>query len=437
MSGLALLPVQRRVYPAGDIGGHALGFVNLEGEGFFGVEGYYDEWLAGKPITVEKSFIPFEARLQPDSPAGVNLVLTIDLDIQQVAENTLEKAVTNTGSESGQVLIMDPSNGEILAMAAWPRLDPNRYDLWLDNGELPAEVISPAVAGTFEPGSTFKALVMAAALDNGSISIDDEFVDTGEIEVGGHIIRNWDGEAWGPQTMTGCMQHSLNVCLAYIASQKLGAGPLYSYLESFGIGELSSIDLAGEVKGQLRTPRHPVWTEADLGTNSFGQGMAVTPVQLVTAIASIANQGMMMQPHIVRQVVSSDGAYWPNPTVIGRPISEETAALVNQMLTEALRGESSASLVDGYTLAGKTGTASIPTEFGYDPNKTIASFVGWGPVEDPRFVILVRLDKPGISPWGSVVAAPVFHDLVERLVVFLEIPPTTAVDEIAAIWIED
>lgn len=423
LSGLDLVPAPLRVYPAGSLAGHVLGFVNQEDQGYFGVEGYYDEWLSGKPITIERPMIPPEARLSPDPPAGVNLVLTLDLEIQQMVEIELQKAIESSGAESGQVIVMDPRNGEILAMAAWPVLDPNRYEPWLVKVGKGEPVITPAVAAQFEPGSTFKVLTMAAALDAGKVEPDTEFIDEGSIEVGGNLIRNWDGSAWGPQTMLGCMKHSLNVCLAWVAAEKLGASELYSYLDAFDIGQLTGVDLAGEVPGQLRTTRHPEWTESDLGTNAFGQGVSVTPIQLLAAIGAVANDGLLMQPHLVRQVVGPQGAYSPNPTVLGRPITAETAEQLTEMLSTTLEGETPFAHVPGYVLAGKTGTAQVPTERGYDPNVTIASFVGWGPLPDPQFLILVRLDKPESSPWGSVVAAPVFQKVVERLVVMMEIPP--------------
>ncbi len=432
LSGLKLVPAPRREYPAGSLAGHVLGFVNQEGKGFFGVEGFYDSWLAGRSLTIERGYIPPEARLEPDPPAGVNLVLTIDLDIQQMVEEILFQAVEDAGAESGQIIVMDPQSGEILALAITPRLDPNNYEPWLvelglEEDELeedPEEqVINPAVGGQYEPGSTFKVITMAAALDADVVEPDDSYIDTGMIEVGGVKIRNWNGGAWGPQTMLGCLQHSLNVCLAYVASEKLGAPTFYDYMAAFGIGRATGIDLAGEVGGQLRTPRHPDWTEADLGTNSFGQGVSVTPVQLLAAVSAIANEGVMVQPHIVRTVVGPDGAYWPNPTVLGRPISPETARTLNAMLAESLDAEASLAVVNGYDIAGKTGTAQIPTDRGYDDRWTIASFIGWAPVEDPQFMVLVRIDKPEISPWGSVVAAPIFQDVAERLVTMLEIPP--------------
>ncbi len=426
LSGLSVVPNPKRVYPNGELAGHVLGFVNQENEGYFGVEGFYDEWLSGKPITVARPMIPPEARAQPDPPAGVNLVLTLDMDIQQMVEYELASAIKTSGAESGEIIVMDPNNGEILALAAWPALDPNAYEPWLvaDDGQEP--VITPAVGAMYEPGSTFKVITMASALDAGVVDPETEFIDMGEIEVGGNTIRNWDGEAWGPQTMLGCMEYSLNVCLAWIASEKLGASTMYNYFRSFGVGHVTGVDLSGEVTGQLRTPRHPNWTESDLGTNSFGQGVSLTPIQLLAAIGAVANDGVMVQPHIVRQVVGPHGAYSPKTIVLGRPISPDTAQTLTEMLASSMQGETAYASLAGYHLAGKTGTAQIPGDFGYDPRWTIASFVGWGPVEDPQFIVLVRLDKPEISPWGSVVAAPVFQKVVRRLVVFLEIPPLVA-----------
>jgi len=439
LSGLDLVPAPQRSYPVGALIGHVMGFVNQLGEGYFGIEGYYDDWLTGQAILVDSGDVPLQASRLPDTPAGVNLVLTLDLDIQQMVTDILAEAIEDSGAESGQVIVMDPRNGEILAMVAIPQLDPNNYEPWLPEdgeGEEEEPVINPIVAGQFEPGSTFKVLTMAAALDAGVIEPDDIFVDEGVIEVGGVQIRNWNGGKWGPQTMTGCMEHSLNVCLAYIAVEKLHANLFYEYMEAFGIGQLTGIDLAGEVAGQMRTPRHPEWTDADLGTNSFGQGISTTPIQLVTAVGAIANGGVMVQPHLVRTVVGPEGEYWPQTTVLGQPISAEAAETLTRMLQESLEGETNFARVAGYQIAGKTGTAQIPDEFGYDPTWTIASFIGWGPLSDPRFVVLVRIDRPESSPWGSVVAAPVFHDIVERLVVMLELPPDDLPQDLAAEQVE-
>lgn len=422
LGGLALDATSQRTYPSGELAGHLLGFVNQEGRGFFGIEGYYDNWLSGNSVTVEYALVPMEAQLSPSPQAGVNLVLTIDMEIQLAVEKILESAVEGSRGDRGEIIVMDPATGEILAMAAYPRLDPNNYEIWLLQEDAD-QIITPAVAGNFEPGSTFKILTMAAALDTDSVELSDIFIDTGEIIVGGEKIQNWNNEAWGPQTMLGCMQHSLNVCLAHVAANELGTSLFYGYMNGFGIGQMTGIDLAGERTGEMRTHRHPLWTEVDIGTNSFGQGISLTPVQLLSAVNAVANGGVMVQPHIVRQIAGPQGSYWPKTTVLGKPISARTANEISEMLVETLEQEGRLAQVQGYRIAGKTGTAQIPTEHGYDQHQTIASFIGWGPVDDPAFIIFVRVDKPRTSPWGSVIAAPIFQDVAERLVVLLDIPP--------------
>jgi cell division protein FtsI/penicillin-binding protein 2 len=279
-----------------------------------------------------------------------------------------------------------------------------------------------AVSKIYEPGSVFKVLTMAAALDNGSVKPDTPFLDTGAIEVGGTIINNWNSGAWGPQDMLGCMQHSLNVCLAWVATQ-LGTNDFYNYLQRFGIGHLTGVDLAGENPGRLKLPGDNDWYEADLGTNAFGQGVAVTPVQMVMAVSAVANEGKMVVPRIVLSILDQGHQYNTSTQIAGMPISKETAKTMTDMLATSLEVESSAALIEGYRVAGKTGTAEIPTPFGYTSSQTNASFVGWGPVDDPQFLVYVWLEKPTVSPWGSVVAAPVFKQVVERLVVLLNIQP--------------
>jgi cell division protein FtsI/penicillin-binding protein 2 len=218
------------------------------------------------------------------------------------------------------------------------------------------------------------------------------------------------------------MQHSLNVCLAWIATQ-VGAKTFYNYMQEFGMGHLTGVDLAGENPGRLKRPGDADWYEADLGTKSFGQGIAATPVQMVMAISAIANDGQMVTPRILKAIVDNGRQYNTSPQIAGMPISDDTAHELTELLATSLEVESSIALVEGYRVAGKTGTAEIPTPFGYTSNQTNASFVGWGPVSDPRFLVYVWLEKPTSAPWGSVVAAPVFRKVVERLVVLMDIPP--------------
>jgi len=222
--------------------------------------------------------------------------------------------------------------------------------------------------------------------------------------------------------MTGCMQHSLNVCLSWVASE-LGAEKFYQYIRNFGFDRNTGVDLAGEIHWPIRVPGDSQWYEVDLATNSFGQGIAVTPIQMVMAVGALANEGKMMLPHVVKSMIIDGHQYEINPVVVGTPIKSETASTITEMLANSLENESSNALVDGYRLAGKTGTAEIPTQYGYSSETTHTSFVGWGPVEDPKFLVYVWLEKPEISIWGSEVAAPVFQDIVERLVVLLDLPP--------------
>lgn len=227
--------------------------------------------------------------------------------------------------------------------------------------------------------------------------------------------------------MQGCMQHSLNVCLAWVATE-MGADSFYEYMQSFGIGRRTQIDLGGELVYPLSTPDDTGWYPIQLATNSFGQGVAVNPVQLATAISAVANDGKMMKPHVLKAVIQDGKQYDTALQVLSVPIKAETARTMTAMLVKSLEEESSSALVPGYSIAGKTGTAEIATDGEYGIELTNASFVGWGPAEDPQFLVYVWIEKPKSSPWGSVVAAPVFSSIVQELVVYLDLPPTQALD---------
>jgi cell division protein FtsI/penicillin-binding protein 2 len=422
LNGVDLTPIPHRVYPGGALAAQLLGFVGYNDQGrqvgYFGVEGFYNDLLAGRPVEGIERTVPFEAQRDPTPDQGADLYLTIDRDIQYTVETAMADAINQYGAESGSIVVMDPRTGEILGMASWPTFDPNNYVKFP-----PANPEDPAVSGQYEPGSTFKILTMAAALDAGTVKPDTPFMDSGAVEVGGVILTNWDGGAWGPVDMTGCLQHSLNVCLASVAKW-MGPKDFYNYLSAFGLGHLTNVDLEAESAGHLKHPGDPDWFDSDLGTNSFGQGVAVTPLQLVTAVSAVANGGAMMQPHILMRVQDGVAVHTTQPQILGRPIRPDTAATLNEMLAQSLeRGEGSKALVDGYRIAGKTGTAQIPIPGGYDAEHTIASFVGWGPVDHPQFIVLVKLDRPSASIWGSETAAPLFAQLTKRLVVLLQIPP--------------
>ncbi len=429
LAGLKYVPHLQRTYPEKDLASNILGFVNREGKGFFGVEEKFSDLLAGTPRTVWIPVDPNRVEEIPDIPPGASLTLTIDRSIQTEVEDILDDALVKNVAEAGTILVMDPQTGEILAMATTPRLDLNEYWRYNEVFVNPTP-FNRAVSKSYEPGSVFKVFTMATALDSDTVKPKTQFLDTGVFEIGGAVIRNWNSGAWGPQDMVGCMQHSLNVCLAWVAS-KVGANTFYSYLQDFGIGHLTGIDLAGEVPGRLKIPGDSDWYEADLGTNSFGQGVSVTTVQMIMGVSAIANDGKMVTPRVVKSMHDKGREYNTSSQVAGTPISEETARTLTKMLVTSLETESSAALVEGYRVAGKTGTAEIPTPLGYTSSATNASFVGWGPVDDPRFLVYVWLEKPTSSPWGSIVAAPVFHDVVERLVVLMNLPP----DDVRRRWL--
>ena len=415
----------QRIYPEGSLAANVLGFYTYydreKGRGYFGVEEKYEELLAGIKQKVVIKLDPYEMQEIPTAPAGASLVLTIDREIQRAVEQVLDKAVQKNGAKGGTIIVMDPKTGEILAMASNPRLDPNAY--W-DYEKIFTNGVSfnKAVSQVYEPGSVFKVLTMASALDAGAVKWDTPFVDTGVIEVGGWPIYNWDRGAWGAQNMIGCMQHSLNVCLSWVALQ-LGPDQFYSYLDKFGIGHRTNIDLANEEVYPLSEPGDPTWYTVNLATNSFGQGVAVTPIQMIMAASALANDGRMVAPHILHAYIQNGKQYETNPQIVGNPISERTADILTEMLAISLEQEASDALVEGYRVAGKTGTAEIAINGSYSTGATNASFVGWGPVDDPQFLVYVWLEQPKSSIWGSVVAAPVFRDVVEQLVVLMNIPP--------------
>lgn len=425
--GIRCEPRFARIYPENFLASNVLGFVSRnDNRGQLGVESEYDTTLLGDDRTVKALWDPYKADQAPYPNHGATLILTIDSVLQADIEDILDSAMAENGSQAGTIIVMDPQTGDIYAMASAPRAGINEY--WreeyrgiIDNID---NVFNYAIKA-YEPGSVVKVLTMAAALDAGAIERDTVFLDTGEFKIGGITIRNWDGRGWGPQTMTECLEHSLNVCLAWIGSQ-LGAEQFYSYFQAFGFGQLTGIGLANEAPGTVKNYQSSNWHKGELGTNAFGQGIEITPIQMLKAVSAVANGGEMVAPRIVRAVVDNEYRYEAPVSSAGHPISPETARILTEMLSVSIKGESyKAALVPGYHLAGKTGTAEIyvPETGGYTCALTNASFIGWGPTDAPQFMVYVWFYKPTSSVWGSIVASPVFKQVVERVVVHLDIPP--------------
>ncbi len=438
-TGIHLEPKLRRKYPEGGLAAHLLGFVTYDSNGVYGLEGHHDLLLKGASDTLEWRLEPCPEPCQraveggrvyyqseavpsvfPQLPLpqdGTHLVLTLDRNIQYLVEQELAKAVAQYQADSGTIIVMDPKTGAILAMANYPSYDPNRFY------EVPMELyINPAVSGQYEPGSVFKIITMAAGLNAGIITPDSTFYDSGAIEVGGAVIRNPDRRAHGLVTMTDVLAYSLNVGVAYV-STSLGEETFYAYLKRFGCGDYTGIDLDGEVAGTVKEPGSREWDESDLGTNSFGQGVAVTPIQMITSVAAVANRGLLMKPYVVERIVDDRGVMVTQPIVVRQVVSVQTAEQLTEMLVETVERGAELAVVPGYDIAGKTGTAQIPVGDQYDPELTIASFVGYAPADDPRFIALVKIDKPRLDSWGAEVAAPVFRAIAERLFVLLDVPP--------------
>ncbi len=420
--------VPRRSYPQGPVAAQLIGFVGGDLIGYFGVEGYYNDQLTGQVREREVSNIPFDVPvvdLQEDR--GSDIILTIDRDVQYIAESELLRAISESGSTSGTILVMNPRNGDILAMANYPTFDPNVYG----ETENPQVWNNPAISSQYEPGSVMKVLTVAAALDNGTINTGFWYNDQGILSEAGIEVYNWDRAAHGAVDLTQILVQSLNVGAATIALQ-MGPTAFYQGMNDFGIGRLTGVDLEGEQSGQMHIPGDSNWSESQLLTNSFGQGVALTALQMLTSINAIANDGLMMQPRIVHEIVDGDQRIPSRTANLGRPISAETAEAVTQMMVQVVeQGLDDRAAVPGYSIAGKTGTAEIPTAVGYEQTSSIVTFVGFLPADDPQISVLIRLDRPR-EYWSSIVAAPVFRRLAERLVILLEIPTDAVRFQLAA-----
>jgi cell division protein FtsI/penicillin-binding protein 2 len=422
LAGLEFRAHMMRSYPDKFLASNVIGFVNQENVGNYGVEQKYDSILAGVPKTVMVPLDPNMAGEMPKVPPGTDLILTIDREIQAMVETELKNGMDETGSAAGTIVVMDPRTGGILAMASTPQMDLNDYTSYYSIYQSASE-FNRAVSMQYEPGSIFKVLTMAAAIDTGLVAPSTTYLDTGFYEIGGVNIFNWDQGAWGVQDMVGCLQNSLNVCMARLADL-MGEQTFYTYMRRFGIGHPTGIDISNESSGRLKDPADDDWYKVDLGTNSFGQGVAVSPIQMMTAASALANDGKMVYPHVLYAMVSNGSQHNTPVQTLGTPISPQTARTVSDMLAEAMQRNNSVANVDGYRIAGKTGTASIPGPDGrYDPKLTNASFIGWGPVDDPKFMVYVWMERPQNSDWASYVASPIFHNVVEKLVVLMDIPP--------------
>lgn len=416
--GVQIDPLPRRMYPQGELMCHVLGFTDYDQLGVSGVEGYYNIELAGETASDVRSISPLTPQTGIIPVEGADLVLTIDRSVQYTVEQHLKRALVEHGAQSGSIIVMDVRTGAVYAMASYPCYDPNLFYL----PENAPFFTNPAISNQYEPGSVIKLITMAAALDSGTVIPQTTYYDAVIIEVGGHLTYNWDRSAPGTTDMQTLLTRSLNVGTATVATW-MGSETYYNYLERFNFGRPTGIDLASEAGGTVFKPGSEFWTESFLATNSYGQGLAVTPLQMITAIASLANDGYLMQPYVVQEMHRGGEVRVHEPIVLSRPVTPETAHLITAMAVSVVNDGVPLAHVDGYTVAGKTGTAQIPENGVYLSDATIGSFIGWLPADDPEIIVMVKLDRPTSEPWGSLTAAPVFAELAKELVVMLNIPP--------------
>ncbi|WP_311533189.1 penicillin-binding transpeptidase domain-containing protein, partial [uncultured Veillonella sp.] len=428
LEGLNFVEESKRYYPNGNLAAQVLGFVGTDDKGLDGLEMVLDDELKGG---IQKELVATDrkgnaifgsvlSKFLPDK--GKSVTLTIDATIQFIAERALDKAMVDTGAKHASVIVMDPKNGEILAMANRPSYDPNNYN---QSGEEAFKNI--AVTNLYEPGSTFKPIIASAALAAGKWKLDTVYNDKGAFAANGHIIRNWDGEGYGPVRLLDILKYSLNTGMAEIGTLT-GADILSKYVRDYGFGSETGIELPGEGAGILYNPED--MSKLDVATMSIGQGIAVTPLQMVRAFGALANGGAMMKPHIIKSYSNSQGdvTSTTETSVVGQPVPAETVKTIVDILEkEVSEGGGTKAMVEGYHFAGKTGTAQkLDTKHGgYLDGQYIVSFIGFGPVEDPKFVVLVVIDDPQKgSLYGSQLAAPVFKDIVSQLVRYYQMSPS-------------
>jgi stage V sporulation protein D (sporulation-specific penicillin-binding protein) len=431
LPGVTLLPNTARIYPEGDLAAAILGLTGLEKSGLAGIESRYNDVLQGVPgrVIYERDTtgdpIPYGQYIATAPRPGDDLVLTIDRYLQRVAEEKLAAAIEEHRAKSGSIIVMNPNTGEILALATWPPLQYSTLDL--NNPESVTLLRNPAVTDMYEPGSVMKVVTAAAAIDGGAVSPGTEYYDGGMADVYGIEIKNWDDRSYGTQTMTGVLRHSINTGAIFMmqALETKSPGAFQRYLDAFGFDGATGIDLEGEAEGIVRRPTDPHWSPVDLATQSFGQAISVTPIQMITAIAACINGGNLVQPHLVKARITPDGDRREvAPRVVGRAISAETSATIREMLHEVIAGEGVYHPGNPklYTAGGKSGTANVPVSNGYDDTQ-IASFVGFAPLDSPEILILVKLDENADGLTGTAAAAPVFAAFADDALRYMNIRP--------------
>lgn len=421
IDGLELVPRQQRFYPQQELFAPIVGFVNLDGEPQAGLEIAHADRLAIKPVPADASA---GLSADPDLAPSARLKLTLDSRLQRIAQQELEAVVQAHSAKRGTVMVMDATTGELLSLASVPTYDPNRYY----EADISAFRNWP-VSDSYEPGSTFKPVNIAIALENNVISPDDFINDSGQLQFGKWLIRNHDYNtvgARGPISITDILKYSSNVGMVRIM-QAMSPSNFYDWLDRLTLGEPSGIDLPNEATGQMKDREQFINSRVESATTSFGQGFALTPIKLLQLLGTLANGGKLVTPHLVDGMVDRDGAYlWQPRRSMAKSVfsSETTHQVLTMMEAVVADGTGGTARVDGYRIGGKTGTAQKASTGGYGTGR-ITSFVGIVPVDKPRYVVLAVIDEPvGDNAYGSTVAAPLVKQVIESLVVLQGLPPS-------------
>lgn len=426
LPGIYFMEAHRRAYPRGPLAASVIGYIGVDGDGLAGIEHSFDAHVSGTPgkVTLLKDarkgvyLVGADGANKPRD--GNHVVLTIDSVIQFVAERALQKAVDQYRAAGGSVIVMEPSTGDILAMASYPTFDPNRF-----RASPAAAWRNRNVQNVYEPGSTFKVITAAAGLDERLVT-PSQFLDcgNGSITIANITIREHDGHRYELLSFEDVMAKSSNVGTARVGLA-LGPARFHDWIRRFGFGARTGISLPGEESGLLR-PSHK-WTAVSPASISIGQEIGVTPLQMVRAVNAIATGGMLVEPRIVRRVIDDTGATVHEPAArpARRVMSEKSAALLNEMLKSVVtRGTGSAAALAEHAVAGKTGTAQIAGRGGYLQNRYVGSFAGYVPADRPRLTILVVIDQPWPEHYGGVVAAPAFREIAEASLRYLGVAPS-------------
>ena len=427
LPGTILMEEPFRGYPEGNIAPQLLGFVGKDFQGLAGLELTLDRDLRGVPglLDAERDtsgdVIAIGRTVEVPPRNGSDAILTIDRNIQRMAEQELAAGIEKYKAKGGFIIIMDPKTGGILAAATQPTYDLAAAEIYDPSKE--ALYKSTIATDAYEPGSVLKLVTMSGGLEEKVVTPDTAIIDKGSVMVDGVRIHNWDYTGPGRETMTQVLINSANVGAQYV-SGLLGPERFYHYVDAFGFGKVTGVDLPGESSGHVRTPSDPAWTRIDLATNAFGQGIAVTPLQMITAVAAIANDGVLPKPMIVKAFRDGNSMREVPPVMVRRVISSETAKTLTGMMIHVVEDNSlKLSVVPGYKIAGKSGTADLPIASGYNTSVTYASQIGFAPAYDPKWLMLIRLDGP-VALYGGQTAAPMFKIVAEKLFNYMRIPPT-------------